>query len=77
MYNFLNTPPYKLANLQDYNPSGLTDKKIVMYNQNTTQYNPVAYTETGFAYNLSTDHKISYALPGRFKWINGQWNSSD
>ena len=42
-----------------------------MYDQNTSNYNLRAYTETGFAFNLSTDQQISYALPGRFKWING------
>ena len=70
MYNFINTPPYTLGNLQDVNVSNKSDKKIVMYNQNTQHYNTNAYTETTFAFNISTDTQISYAFPGRFKFLN-------
>ena len=47
-----------------------------MYNQNTQAYNTNAYTETTFAYNISTDTQISYALPGRFKFLDSSGNPS-
>ena len=50
-----NNIPNKLINLLDVNNYGFSDKKIVMYDQSTQNYDVNAYSEVGFSYNLSTD----------------------
>ena len=63
-----------LGYLVDVNPANKSDSKILMWDQNEGDYNFKAYTETSFAYNISTDTQISYALPGRFKFLDSSGN---
>ena len=65
-----NNMPNKLINLLDVNNYGFSDKKILMYDQSVQNYDVKAYSEVGFAYNLSTDITFSYPMVGRFKMIN-------
>ena len=59
-----------LGNIIDVNPANKSDSKVLRWDQNEGDYNFKASTDTSFAYNISTDTQISYALPGRFKWLN-------
>ena len=70
-----NNMPNKLINLLDVDNTGFSDKKILMYNQNTQDYDVKAYGEIGFCYNLSTDIQLSFAMPGRFKMMNGEFTN--
>ena len=63
-----------LGNLVDVNPANKSDSKLLMWDQTEGDYNFKAYTDTSFAYNISTDTQISYALPGRFKFLDSSGN---